>query len=250
MKAIIVDDEDDARGLLNGFLELYCPSVEVLGDFGDPVVAFHFLEKHHNEIDLIYLDISMPHLDGLTFLKQSARFDCDVVFITAYDQYAIQAIRLAALDYILKPIDITALINATNRAESLRDERDFRKKRLTSFLYNHGDKANQKILLNTGRDSVFVPLKDIVYIKADGNYSHFILASGKSLLITKQLGRFEEMLDSTMFIRTHRTYLVNLAKVVKYQKSDGRITLSNGETLVVSSRRRGTFLKAVESQSI
>ena len=241
MKAIIVDDERDARDLLNRFVNKFCKGVEVVRSFESPIKAYNFLNSNHEEVDLIYLDISMPEMDGLTFLRQCSDFDVKVIFITAFDDYAIQAIRLAALDYILKPINIDLLVAATERARKQLST----KKQVEGFIENFDKpEKDKKVMLNNGSEILFTPVNDIIHLSADGNYTHLFIQGQDKLLITETLGHFEELLKYYFMYRVHRGHLINLHHVTKYLKGrGGEVVMSNGEIIPVAQRSKTDFLK-------
>ncbi len=246
MNAIIIDDELDARELLTTYVLNFCDGVQVVADFDNPVTAYEFLSQRHEEVDLIYLDISMPEMDGIQLLKQCSSFDVQVIFVTAHEHYAIQAIRLAALDYILKPIDIELLTAATNRAREilLNKEKNFKTK-LHGFISNtEKSDAEKQIIINAGSSLEFVPIKQVIYLVADSNYTEIYIEGKNKLVVTNTLGHFQERLDYPFFYRVHRSYLVNMKKITRYNKGrGGTIIMSNNAKIPVSQRNKVLFLK-------
>lgn len=246
MNAIVIDDEYEAREVLCAFLKDFCPRIEVQKTFSDPVKAFDYLKHNHDVIQLIYLDISMPGLDGISFLKLCKDFKLHVIFVTAHDGYAIQAIRLAALDYILKPIDINLLVAASNRALELSQQE--MTPRLDVFIAN--DKIadlDKKLLVNREEELLYIPIRDLIYLEADGNYTSIYAEGRGRIFVTERLGVFEEILAYPFFYRCHRSYLINLKKVDRYIKGrGGQVVMDNGVRIPVSQRNKVEFLERLK----
>ncbi len=223
MRAIIIDDEEKGRKLLRNLLHAYCKDVEVVG-MADSVAA-GVEAIHESRPDLIFLDIVMPNENGFELLDKITGLACEVIFTTAYNQYAIRAIRVAALDYLLKPIDVEDLQAAVQRARQkveLRQEAAPLDERLATFIHNtrSGGKLPEKIGFPTAHGVRFYDIEDIYVCKAEGNYTTiFLRGSEKVELVSKTLKEFEELLSGYNFIRTHRSYLVNLNHLKEYRRS-------------------------------
>lgn len=236
---ILVDDEPKAVKALEWELNENCEGIQVDATFTDPHKAIAYLKN--NRPDCVFLDIEMPEMDGFEFLRHFKHRDFLVVFVTAYDNYAIKAIRENALDYLLKPIDTEALIETLDRVR-------FKKREKSSY------DALEKVLLKNAPQRIPIPVdgkliyllpKEIIYCKSDGNYSRLYLSNNKSLFLSKKLKEMEELLPERLFFRIHNSYIINLAKVREYIKRDEYVVLENNIKLPVSRYRKSTFLDRI-----
>lgn len=245
-----MDDEHDARMLLTNFIENYCPLVDIINSFENPLEALDYLSANNSEISLIYLDISMPQLNGIDFLKKCSTYELQVIFVTAHNEFAIQAIRLSALDYILKPINIDELVGATNKAIINRANAMANSKKLEGFVSNAirpFDK--QKISLDIGNEIVYKEIKDIIYLEADGNYTFIHFENLKKVIVIDRIGNFETLLEGFNFFRVHRSYLVNIGHISRYIKGRGGIiVLSNGHEVPIAQRSKLDFLERINKK--
>ncbi len=216
LRAIIIDDEEMARTLLSSMVEEYCPNVQIIDMCGDLPTGVKSIRK--NKPDLVFLDIEMPGYSGLELLEffNEDEIDFSIVFVTAYHQYAIQAFKLSAIDYLLKPIDAEELIKAV----SLYEKRNSAKK--YKLLKDNLSNQPKKIVLGTNASTLFVPLDDILFFKAEGSYTNVIFKDGKSLLTSKNLKHYEDVVGNyNNFYRCHKSYLININYVTEYVKSEG-----------------------------
>lgn len=244
IKAIIIDDEKNGRENLRGALEKYCDELTVLAEADSAVAGIEAIQLH--QPDLIFLDIEMPGGNGFKVLEFFNQPKFGVIFVTAYDQYAIQAIRFSAIDYILKPINIVDLKNAVDRFTKRRKEH-------TALLLEHFrenervEVASKKIALPTSDKIEFREIKSILRCEGEINYTKICFANSQKMLISKTLVEFEEILEPYGFVRTHKTHLVNLMHVTAFNKTDGcSVTLSNGESVPVSRRRKEFVLEKLK----
>lgn len=256
LRSIIVDDEEKSRKLLRNLLRNYCPTVQVL-ELADGVDAAAAAVDRLKP-DLIFLDIQMPNASGFELLGEISGVDCDVIFTTAYDQYAIRAIRTCALDYLLKPIDIAELQAAVSRAVEKR-QRQQSDERVWAFLQNlrAGKTRPLKIGIPTAKGVRFYSVREIAYCKAEGNYTRVVFgAVEKPELVSRTLKEFEELLAEHNFIRTHRSYLVNLTHVKEYRREGGIspvdgeggcIVMANKAVVPVSRDRRKALLRRIST---
>lgn len=244
IKSIIVDDEKHGRENLAGILKQYCTNVEVLAD-ADSVENAKFLIQECRP-DLVFLDIEMPKANGFQLLEHFGDFSFEVIFVTAYDNYAIKAIRFSAADYILKPININELKAAVGKvAERLQQKQE--NQRMKQLIYNLGQPQNPRIGLPTADRIEFVEVHQIIRCQGEGNYTHIYFEEEKHLLVAKTLVEFEELLQEHFFIRVHKAHLVNLKHINTYVKSDGGILqLSNGDKVAVSRRRKEEVQKMLK----
>jgi len=234
MKAIIVDDEPANVKNLSVLLDKYCPQVEILGAATNNQDALSLFES--DRPDLLFLDIQLDNDTGFNLLKLLPKKDFEVIFVTAYDHYGIQAIKFAALDYILKPIDIDELVSSVNKAEiKLREKQQTLQ---LDFLVNHIKRDHAvplKIALPQQKEIIYVLLNQIVRCEAEGTYTYFYLQNGDKILVSKVLKEYAELLENNGFIRTHQSHLVNLSFVKSWLKEDGgTLLLETGDKIPVS----------------
>lgn len=248
INAIVIDDESRGRESLKKLLEKYCgDDVKVLG-LGDSVaVAKKLVEMH--QPDLVFLDIRMPMGDGFSLLESYDDVPFDVIFTTAYDQYALKAFRFSAIDYLLKPIDIQELKEAVEKIKKKREvSEEENQQRFSALKENLRTKNFDKIALPTTDGYSFVKREDIIRLEANGNYTAFYLKDKTKYLITRTLKYYDQMLNDYGFYRIHKSHLVNLRYVTKFIKGrQGYVETINGDRLEVSTRKREELLKALTS---
>jgi len=244
IKSIIVDDEKHGRENLTGILRQYCPNVELVGEADSVNAAVSLIQKHNP--DLVFLDIEMPKANGFQLLEHFKDFRFEVIFVTAYDNYAIKAIRFSAADYILKPINLNDLQIAVNKvAERILQKQE--NQRMKQLVYNINQPNNPRIGLPTGDRIEFTEVNKIIRCQGEGNYTHIYFEGNKHLLVAKTLVEFEDLLQEYSFIRVHKTHLVNLKHVITYVKNDGGILkLSNGDEVPISRRRKDDVQKMLK----
>ncbi len=231
--AIVVDDEPNNRQNLVTMLAKHCPQINVLGEAANVREAQHLIKTASPEV--VFLDIEMPGGNGFTLLE-SGDLPFKVIFVTAYDAYALKAIKFSALDYLLKPIDRQELIEAVNRLENAESKNQAQRVQNLGAFLSHEEK---KIAISLSDEVRLIPLKEIVRLQADNNYCKFILASGEEVLTSKNLGYYYDLLKDQNFSRVHQSHLVNTQKLERYIKRDGGyLVLSNGDQVPVSRTQR------------
>ena len=242
--AIIIDDEVKGRLALRQKITSYCPNVNILAEAVDGIEALAAIERHHPQ--LIFLDIEMPKMNGFEMLNNIQEKKFQIIFTTAYDQYAIKAIRYAAFDYLLKPVDIEELKTAVSRASSIETQQTKKQIELLQQNMQHPKKQLNKLAIPTVVGLLFFDINEIIHLEANSNYT-FIHFSGKpKITASKTLKEFEEILPESIFFRTHRSHLINLNYIKRYIKGDGgQIELQNGNYVDVSRRKKEEFLKAI-----
>jgi two-component system LytT family response regulator len=244
LKAILVDDELNSLQNLQFKIREYCPNVKVVAQSQNPEEAIRLIQQH--KPDVIFLDIEMPRMSGFKMLEQIPEVDFEVIFITAYNHYAINAIRISAFDYLVKPVAIEDLQQTTERLGNF----SLKKTRERADLLKH-NLANPKsqednIAIPTNDGLEFIQIKQIIRIESSSNYSKIILQNGHHMLVTRQLKDFEELLQDYRFYRVHHSHLVNLNYIAKYVRGDGgQITMRNGDIIDVSRRKKEVFLKLI-----
>ena len=237
-KAIIIDDEVNNRENLQGLLAKNCPSVSVIGQAKSVDEGIEIIKAFPP--DVIFLDIEMPGGNGFKLLEHLDPVQFKVIFVTAFDSYALNAIKFSALDYILKPIDKAELKAAVAKLELTQIDAQDQLQNLNAFLRGDG----QKIALNLADEIRLVDLKEIVRIKADNNYCEFHLTSNEMVIVSKHLGYYYEILRDQGFIRTHQSHLVNHKFLVRFVKSEGGyLVLSNGAEIPVSRSQKEHVFK-------
>jgi two-component system LytT family response regulator len=245
IKSIIVDDEKHGRENLRGILAEYCPEVMVSGEANSVENAIKLI--HKEKPDLVFLDIEMPKANGFKLLEYFSEINFEVIFVTAYDSYAIKAIRFSAADYILKPINYHDLKAAVEKVVQRIQQKEANE-RLKELHRNIKQPENPRIGLPTGDRIEFVNVKNIIHCKGEGNYTHIYLEGKKHLFVAKTLVEFEELLGEYSFVRAHKTHLVNLKHVTAWLKTDGGLLqLSNGDEVSVSRRRKELVLQMLKS---
>lgn len=229
LKAIILDDEARGSNLLNRKLAMFEDKLQVEAIFNDPFKALSKIVEINP--DVLFLDVEMPGLNGFQFLEKLGSFSFEVIFTTAYDTYTLEALRLSAVDYLVKPIDEDELHTAIYRLQKRVAER---KKSTIDLKPNH-----HRLALSTAEGVYFVDKTNIVKIEAMSNYSTFYLNDKKKIIVSKTLKEYENVLDETYFMRINRSVIVNLNYVVKYRKGDGgTLEMLGGDELEVSSSRK------------
>lgn len=246
MQALIIDDEKHCREGLHIMLSKYCPEVEVMAQCPGARAGIQAIEKF--QPDLIFLDIEMPGMDGFELLQNYQEYGFEVIFTTAYNEYAIQAIRHSALDYLLKPVNKNELIRAVAKAQTAR--RPAASEKIARLLESiEKDKPLERIALPTVDGMIILELDDILYCEGENNYSRFYLFDGKAVMIAKTLKKVETLLlRDPGFVRIHHSFVVNLSHVQRYFKGDGgKVSMVNGKDLPVSRAKKQEFLARLES---
>lgn len=237
MKTLIIDDEIKSRNTLNNFLVKYCPDIKVIGQADGVKTALEQINELKPE--LIFLDIEMGDGTGFDLLERLEDKSLKVIFVTAYNEYAIQAFRFSAVDYLLKPINPEELIAAVRK---LHNETGEKEEQYHTLLSNH--KKIRKIALPTQEGIEFVSIEKIIRCEADNNYTRFHILGGKTMLVSKTLKEFQELLESQGFFRVHQSHLIHLNYVQKYMKGSGGVAvMEDGSHVDVARRKKEAFLE-------
>ena len=247
LKAIIVEDEKHSRETLKSLLEEFCVGIEVVGTAGSVLEAVNVISSL--KPDVVFLDIELQTGTGFDVLNQLQDLNFEVIFTTAFEQYAIKAVKFSSLDYLLKPIDLDELHNAIEKAKKNKDQAVY-KKQLETLMLNlkqQRPKLN-KICLATSDGFEFINVNDILYCKAEGSYTAFVLNDNSKLLVSKNLKEYESLLLEQDFMRVHNSFLINLKEVKKFIKSDGGyIIMSNDDTVTISRSKKEDFIQVMST---
>ena len=244
MRALIIDDEIRSRESLEIIVKENCKNVEVVA-LAESVESGVAAIKQHKP-DLLFLDIELQDGTGFDLLEKSSYGDFHVIFTTAFENYALKALKLSAVDYLLKPINSEELVQAVNKAEELSDS-DSTNKNFELLLQNlQNSTGKHKIALPTSEGLTFINVSEIIRCQADGSYTHFFFKDRKKILVSKKIKEYEELLSPYNFVRVHHSHLVNLDEVAKYVRGDGGyVVMSDGETVYVSKRKKEDFMSAL-----
>lgn len=247
LQAIIVDDEKHSRETLRNLVEEFCEGIEVVATAASIDEALEVIPKKNP--DLLFLDIELQTGTGFDLLNLLPEINFEIIFTTAFDQYAIKAVKFSSLDYLLKPIDLEELQTAVEKARELKNK-ELYNLQLQSLLHNLKQPKISKICLATADGFEFVNIEDICYCEAQGSYTSFVFTGGKKILVSKHLKGFENLLSDYQFMRVHNSFLINLKEVNKFVKADGGyIVMNNGDTVSISRGKKDLFLLAMQHGS-
>jgi len=243
LTAIIIDDESKGRIALRQKLQDYCPMVEILGEASDGAEGIVLIEKLKPQI--LFLDIEMPRMDGFEMLRQIEHKDFHIIFTTAYDQYAIKAIKYAAFDYLLKPVDIEELKAAVDKAHQRTTQ--LTSKKLETLEHNlQSLQTLNKLAIPTLEGYLFFDISHIIHLEAQSNYTAIYFTDYPKLIASRTLKDFEDLLPSEIFFRPHHSHIINLNYIKRYIKGDGgQIEMQNGNFVTVARRKKDEFLKTI-----
>lgn len=246
IRCVLIDDERNALEMMEWLLKTYCPEVQIAAmcsNAEDGIVAI----KAHQP-DVIFLDIEMPHMNGFDMLERFEQLDFDVVFCTAYDQFALKAFRYSALNYLLKPVDPDDLKSTVARIEMKKNKPSKEQMDLLLQTLKQPQRGTPKrIALTTNDGLLFIPTEDILYAEAESNYTIVMLSAGRKVIVSKSLKDIDEALSGPDFFRIHHSYLVNINQIKKYVRGDGGyVVMNNDATVSISRSRRQEFMEMFE----
>jgi len=245
LKIAIIDDESDGAESLKLFFNNNYPNFEILGIANSVKSAVELLSAKNP--DLVFMDIELPDGSGFDILEQLTNRDFSVIFVTAYNQYAIKAFKYSAVDYLLKPFDFNDMDDAIKKILRKETPATQKKEKIETLLQNTKKEKPVKIVLATSDSIDFVNINDIIHIQSDGNYCTLRIKGRDNLLVSKNLGEFENMLEDYSFFRTHQSHIVNLNFVQKVSRFDGDIVMEGGSTAILSRRKRNEFMNAMSA---
>jgi Response regulator of the LytR/AlgR family len=249
-KAIIVEDEIRSRELLEDLVAANCPEIEVVGSAGGIEEALLLIRKHNPQI--LFLDIELQTGTGFEILQQLTGLSPAVIFTTAYDHYAIRAIKFSAADYLLKPIDIDELKEALTKV--LNRNQENHEQLTASLLHNLNQLQHNRhptLTLSLANELEFVPLSQIIRIEAAGAYSTFHLTDGRKIMVSKNLKEYELLLANHQFMRIHNSHIINLNEIKRMLKTDGGYAvMSDGFPAMISPKKKEEFIRLMNNRNL
>lgn len=246
LKTIIVDDEQMAIQSLQLILKEFCPDVEVSGTARSPLEAIKLINQSHP--DLVFLDIEMPNGTGFDVLEAVPERNFDVVFVTAYNHYALKAIKFSAADYILKPVDIEEIIKTVDKIKQRRSQKGSVPADLSTLLLNMKQVSPSKIAVPSSNGTEFISVDEILYLTAERSYCEIFMTNKKTMVVSKSLSELEILLPSEKFYRLHKSHTINLDFVKKHLKTDGGIVeLTDGTKLYIARNKKDEFSMVMQN---
>ncbi len=243
IKAVIIDDESKGRSTLSQLIARYLPYVQIVGE-ADSVTSALKLVKEQEEVDLILLDIQMGDGTGFDFLEQVPNKNFQVIFVTAFDEYAIKAFQWSAIDYLLKPVSPELLINAVHKVQTIKDTDKDISSKLDALMTNKSSLKKVAIYTQTGVE--LINIDEIIRFEASSNYTILFLQNKMSILSTKTLKEYDGLLAESTFYRIHKSHLINLNNVQRYVNGDGGyVIMSDASEVEVARRRKEAFLQVL-----
>jgi two-component system LytT family response regulator len=244
ISAVIIDDEQNNIENLEILLEQYCPQLRVVATALNATDGESIILEH--DPDIVFLDIQMPDKNGFALLQSLQTHNFELIFVTAFDQYGIQAVKFSALDYLLKPIDVEELKTAVHKAIYRSSEKKQNKKleNLLQVLEHQQQKNLHRIALTSAKETRFIRTQDIIRCESSNNYTTFFLFGREKIMTSKPIFEYEEMLANYGFIRCHQSHLVNKKHIKSWVKEDGGFLLLDDNTQVPISRQKKEYVKA------
>lgn len=244
IRAILVDDEVKGRQFLRQLCEKYTPQIKIVGEASNATEAMELFDLE--KPDLVFLDIEMPDISGIEMLRQMHEIPFEVVFVSAFNRYAVEAFRLGAVDYLLKPANPADLQQAIERVEKNLSQKLADRPNVKALTQTFGQ-AFTKVTVPTLNGYEFIDFEEIIFLQSDNNYTTLHLTNGKKVVASKGLGDFEELLEAYRFFRVHKSFLINLAHIRKYIRGDGgTVVMGDGTEIDVSRRRKEEFLACLK----
>ncbi|HYG40676.1 MAG TPA: LytTR family DNA-binding domain-containing protein [Cytophagales bacterium] len=244
IRTVIIDDEQGARETLKKLIDLYCPGVQVVAEAEGVEEGLKTIKA--NDPDLVLLDIKMNDGTGFDLLKRIENPDFKIIFITAFDEFALSAIKFSALDYLLKPVEPEDLISSVHKAEQALEQNILNLK-IKTLLHNI-EKENKKLTVKTAECYHILAINEIIRCEADGNYTHFFLTNRRKISVSITLKEYEELLTQYQFFRLHHSHLINLHQVERFDKRNGGAIIMKDKSLVpVAVRKKERLIQLLEN---
>ena len=243
IRTVLIDDEIDSIRILQRLLESYCPEVTIVGKADGVETGIHTIQT--TRPDLVLLDIEMAQGNAFDLLNQLQPINFQIIFVTAFDNYALKAFKYSAIDYLLKPIDIDDLCAAVERVSQKIQGKSFLDQ-MQVLLHNVETfhLSQQKMAVPTLTGLIFVAIRDITRFEAKGSYTSIYLNNGEQIMATRNIKEYEDLLPAVIFCRVHNSHIINLHKIQKYHKGrGGHVIMEDGSSIEVASRRREEFLR-------
>ena len=246
IRCVLIDDESNSLEMMEWLLKTYCPQVKIEAMCHAALEGITAIRQY--KPDIVFLDIEMPHMNGFDMLEQFDKLSFEVVFCTAYDQFAIKAFKYSALNYLLKPVDPEDLMETIRRIEDKQSTSS--KEQIELLLQNFRQTARpavQRIALTTGDGMIFVPVQNIMYCQAESNYTNVVMTGGKKIMVSKVLKDIDEALSGSDFFRVHNSYMVNINHISKFVRGDGGyVIMEDGASIGIARNRRQPFMERFE----
>ena len=243
IRTVLIDDEIDSIRILQRLLDSYCPEVMIVGKADGVETGIHTIQT--TRPDLVLLDIEMAQGNAFDLLNQLQPINFQIIFVTAFDNYALKAFKYSAIDYLLKPIDIDDLCAAVERVSQKIQGKSFLDQ-MQVLLHNVETfhLSQQKMAVPTLTGLIFVAIRDITRFEAKGSYTSIYLNNGEQIMATRNIKEYEDLLPAVIFCRVHNSHIINLHKIQKYHKGrGGHVIMEDGSSIEVASRRREEFLR-------
>jgi len=242
IRTIVIEDEEYSRTMLVNLLREHCPQIKVVAEADSVQPGLTAIVEQKPQ--LVFLDIELQSETAFEILERLPEVGFELIFTTAFDHYALKAIKFCAIDYLLKPIDLNELLIAVSKAEK-RLNREYMNKNLEALMNNikSNSQNNHRIALPTLEGLLFIKVSDIIYCESNGPYTCFFLKQPEKIITSRNLKEYEDLLSEYNFFRIHKSYLVNLQEIQKYVRGEGgQLIMSNGAALAVSKQRKEEFM--------
>ncbi|MHA7102323.1 LytTR family two component transcriptional regulator [Roseivirga pacifica] len=247
MKAVVVDDDEKCISVVSSLLEIYCPEVNLVGKANSVATGVSLI--HDLNPDIAFLDVEMSDGTGIELVEKLNGVNTKIVFVTGYDKYAINAFQLSAVDYLLKPVDADGLVSAVEKCQ-MQMGLDFNRQQIEYLKASYERPLTEvnKIVLSDNESIHFVKVENILWCEASGGYTNFKLADGQSILVSKNLRIYQDILPKSMFFRSHNSYLINVVQVARFNRYDGSVIMVDNSSLPVAIRKKEALLERLRLQ--
>lgn len=251
MKAIIIEDEINVREGFRKLMKTFCPEIQVVGTAGDVESGMELIRSQH--FDVLFLDINLPDGSGFDLLHRLEERRFVTIFVTAYDQYAIDAFKISAVDYLLKPVSPDLLKQAVRKVKTYKGKEISTDTHLSvaTERLRRNFRQNEKIILRGADSMQLVRIQEIIYCAAQGSYTSFYLEDGRELMVSMNLKEYEHLLEPYGFVRCHHSFLINLYHVIALQKADGGMVMMTGTiSIPLSTRKKAQVVEALKDRFV